>query len=104
MEDKQENKINNNICQCGGKYTYKHHAEHNRTKKHINYIESLCHEIVEVPKVKYNNKDYYKKNKEKILQKQKERWQLNKQKLREQNKEYYQNKERKKALKEKLKN
>ena len=33
-------KINQQLnCSCGGKYTYKHKAQHNSTKKHKDYVE-----------------------------------------------------------------
>ena len=38
--DKERRKIKIQ-CECGGKYTQSHKTEHEKTKKHIKYIESL---------------------------------------------------------------
>ena len=32
-----------NICPCGGRYTKRNRARHNKTKRHINYIENTQH-------------------------------------------------------------
>jgi hypothetical protein len=37
-KEKLKEKIN---CECGGKYTHKHKAQHFKTNKHLKYIESL---------------------------------------------------------------
>jgi len=73
-KEKNRDKIleNNNEkfnCECGGKYTRCHKARHERSKKHINYL---------------NRKNYYQNNKDKIL----DYYQKNKDKLIEQNKNY----------------
>lgn len=40
--DKIHQKLNQKFnCDCGGKYTYVHKAAHMKTKKHIDYLNSL---------------------------------------------------------------
>ena len=41
QQETREKRNQDNECECGGKYTYKHKSEHNKSKKHQKYINSI---------------------------------------------------------------
>jgi hypothetical protein len=62
----QQVSVNRNIkhdCECGGKYTDKHSARHNKTKQHREYhgllpivkVDKVPKIVIDVPITKYNS-------------------------------------------------
>jgi|ETNvirnome_6_100_1030635.scaffolds.fasta_scaffold52591_1 hypothetical protein len=38
-QDNKKELVQKHVCECGGKYTYKHKSRHLKTKKHLNYLK-----------------------------------------------------------------